>query len=127
MITFDSASAIYLQVADYMSERILTGDWPEEARIPSIREVASQVQVNPNTVMRSYAHLQDNQVIFNKRGVGYFVHQGGRAKIQQLKRADFIETQLPRIFHQAALLSVSPEELMCLYQRHLGEQQKATE
>jgi DNA-binding transcriptional regulator YhcF (GntR family) len=79
------------------------------------------VQVNPNTVMRSYAHLQDNEVIFNKRGVGYFVNDEGKTKIQKVKRVGFIEAKLPRIFHEAALLSVTPEELTELYTKFLGE------
>jgi DNA-binding transcriptional regulator YhcF (GntR family) len=122
MIQFDSTSAIYLQVADFMSEKILTDEWPENDRIPSIREVASMVQVNPNTVMRSYAHLQDNEVIFNKRGVGYFVSADGKSKIQNTKRIEFIETKLPRIFHEASLLSVSAQELEALYAKFLGAQ-----
>ncbi|WP_196159804.1 GntR family transcriptional regulator [Reinekea sp. G2M2-21] len=123
MIQFDSTSAIYLQVADYMSEKILTDEWSEEERIPSIREVASMVQVNPNTVMRSYAHLQENDVIYNKRGVGYFVSEQGKNKIKQAKREEFIDTKLPRLFHEAALLSVTPEELSHLYSNFLGDQQ----
>jgi len=122
MIQFDSASAIYLQVADFMSEKILTDEWPEQERIPSIREVAAMVQVNPNTVMRSYSHLQDNEVIFNKRGVGYFVNQDGKSQVKQIKKVSFVQTKLPRIFHEAALLSVEPEELKDLYKNFLGDQ-----
>lgn len=122
MIQFDSGSAIYLQVADFMSEKILTGEWAENERIPSIREVAAMVQVNPNTVMRSYAHLQDNEVIFNKRGVGYFVSDDGKTQVQAFKRVGFIETKLPRLFHEAALLSVTAEELKGLYETFLGDQ-----
>jgi len=122
MIQFDSASAIYLQVADFMSEKILTDEWPEQERIPSIREVAAMVQVNPNTVMRSYSHLQDNEVIFNKRGVGYFVNQDGKSQVKQIKKVSFVQTKLPRIFHEAALLSVEPEELTDLYKNFLGDQ-----
>ncbi len=122
MIQFDSTSAIYLQVADYMSEKILTDEWPEAERIPSIREVASMVQVNPNTVMRSFAHLQENDVIFNKRGVGYFVSEEGKVKIKMEKRKEFIDTKLPKLFHEASLLSVTPEELGQLYSQFIGAQ-----
>jgi DNA-binding transcriptional regulator YhcF (GntR family) len=122
MIKFDSTSAIYIQVADFMSEKIMTDEWPENERIPSIREVAAMVQVNPNTVMRSFAHLTDNEVIFNRRGVGYFVSEDGKQKIQHVKRASFVESKLPRIFHEAALLSVTADELKSLYETFLGEQ-----
>jgi DNA-binding transcriptional regulator YhcF (GntR family) len=121
MIQFDSASAIYLQVADYMAEKILTNEWMENERIPSIREVAALVQVNPNTVVRSYSYLQDSGVIFNRRGVGYFVAEQGKAKIQERKRIDFIETKLPRIFREAALLGIDTEQLTTLYMHYLKE------
>ena len=122
MIQFDSTSAIYLQVVDFMSEKILTDEWPEEERIPSIREVASMVQVNPNTVMRSYAHLQEHDIIFNKRGVGYFVSEDSKVKIKLAKRKEFIDTKLPKFFHEATLLSVTPEELNQLYVQFIGAQ-----
>ena len=86
MIQFDSASTIYLQVADFMTEQILTEAWPEQERIPSIRELAALVQVNPNTVMRSFAYLQDNDIISNRRGVGYFVNKHGKQTVQALKK-----------------------------------------
>ncbi|WP_320825591.1 GntR family transcriptional regulator [Reinekea sp.] len=122
MMQFDSASTIYLQVADFMSEKILTDQWPEQQRIPSIREVAALVQVNPNTVMRSFAHLQENDIIFNKRGVGYFVNEHGKQHIRKIKKVGFIHAKLPRIFHEAALLAVSPSELSELYSQFLGSQ-----
>jgi GntR family transcriptional regulator len=121
MIQFDSANAIYLQVADLMAEKILTDEWTEKERIPSIREVAAMVQVNPNTVMRSFAHLQENGIIFNRRGVGYFVSDDGKEKIQAIKRTEFIEIKLPKMFHEAALLNIQAEELTALYKKFLTE------
>ncbi len=122
MIQFDSASTIYLQVADFMTEQILTEAWPEQERIPSIRELAALVQVNPNTVMRSFAYLQDNDIISNRRGVGYFVNKHGKQTVQALKKGAFIDAKLPRIFHEAALLAVTPNELRELYNQFLGSQ-----
>ena len=121
MIQFDSASAIYLQVADYMAEKILTNRWAENERIPPIREVAATVQVNPNTVVRSYAFMQDQGIIFNRRGVGYFVAENGRLIVQDLKRSQFIEIKLPRIFREAALLELDTKQLQNLYQDYLNK------
>lgn len=121
MTRFDNSSAIYMQVADMMCEKILTSQWPEGERIPSIREVAALVQVNPNTVMRSYSHLQEQEVIYNKRGVGYFVSEKGLQQVKQIKREHFIDTQLPKVFREADLLGVTPEELAEHYQHYLGD------
>ena len=54
---FDQHKPIYLQIADAICERILTGQWPEGDRIPSVRECGVSLEVNPNTVARSYDEL----------------------------------------------------------------------
>ena len=68
---FTQPQAIYLQIGDYICENILRRSWHGGDRIPSIRELAMDVQVNPNTVTRTYAYLQDQGIIFNRRGIGY--------------------------------------------------------
>jgi GntR family transcriptional regulator len=121
MTQFDSTSAIYLQVADLMSEKILSGEWLPLERVPSVREVASLVQVNPNTVMRSFAHLQENEIIFNKRGVGYFVTENGKKLIEHNKKLEFIDLKLPKVFREASILTITPEEIAKFYQQYLKE------
>ncbi|EAR08850.1 GntR family transcriptional regulator [Reinekea blandensis] len=121
MTRFDNSSAIYLQIADLMCEKILTGEWPGGERIPSIREVAALVQANPNTVMRSFAHLQEEGILYNRRGVGYFVADDGKERVQSIRRQSFIHTQLPKVFREARLLGLSPNELTELYQQYSGD------
>lgn len=121
MTEFDSTSAIYLQVADLMTEKILTGEWLPLERVPSVREVASLVKVNPNTVMRSFAHLQENEIIFNKRGVGYFVSENGKKLIERNKKIEFIDLKLPKVFREATILAITPDDLAKLYQNYIEE------
>ena len=71
-------SLVYLQIADSISEDILLRKWSELERIPSVREMAVTLEVNPNTVQRTYTFLQSKGIIFNRRGIGYFVQKGGR-------------------------------------------------
>jgi DNA-binding transcriptional regulator YhcF (GntR family) len=70
---FRETVSIYLQIADYICERILLREWKVDERIPSVRELAMQLEVNPNTVMRTYEFLQQQNIIYNQRGIGYFV------------------------------------------------------
>lgn len=72
-MNFKESKAIYLQIADRICDEVLLGQYREEERIPSVREYAAVVEVNANTVMRSYDYLQSQEVIYNKRGIGYFV------------------------------------------------------
>ena len=71
-MNFKESKAIYLQIADRICDEVLLGQYQEEERIPSVREYAAVVEVNANTVMRSYDYLQTQGVIYNKRGIGLF-------------------------------------------------------
>lgn len=71
-MNFKESKAIYLQIADRICDEILLGQYQEEERIPSVREYAAMVEVNANTAMRSFDYLQSQDIIYNKRGIGYF-------------------------------------------------------
>ena len=88
---FNNTQAIYLQLKDWMCEQLLSGKWEPGGRIPSIRELAVQFEVNPNTMMRAYEHLQQAEIIYNKRGIGYFASEDAVEKILQIRRQKFID------------------------------------
>ena len=119
---FRQDQAIYLQIADHISDRILSGAWNPEERIPSIRELAEAIEVNPNTVMRSFNYLQDLGIIYNQRGIGYFVAQDARDRTLELKRRNFVRRELPRLFRTMDLLNLSCRDLEALRERALGGQ-----
>ena len=87
---FKETQAIYLQIVDLVCDNIMTGKWKAGERVPSVRELGVQLEVNPNTVMRAYDCLQDKQIIYNKRGVGYCVEEGAPAQIAEARRIVFI-------------------------------------
>ena len=112
---FNNQQAIYIQIAEMICERILLKKFKEDERIPSVREMAVQLEVNPNTVMRTYEFLQGKDIITNKRGVGYFVSTEGIAKATDFRKNEFAEQELPKIFKTAQLLQISFEELQKQY------------
>lgn len=113
---FKNEKPIYQQIGDYMCERIASGSWSEEERVPSVRDLAAQLQVNPNTVMRAYERLQMAEIITNSRGIGYFVARGAKRKVVELKRAEFFETTLPELFAAMETLGISWEEINQKYE-----------
>lgn len=115
---FGTNQAIYLQIVEYMCDNILSGKWPVGDRIPAIREIAVNLEVNPNTVMRSYAFMQEKNIIYNQRGIGYFVSDDGLVATRQLKRTDFVQNTLPRVFKSMDLLGVGFDELNQLYNQY---------
>ncbi|WP_375435649.1 GntR family transcriptional regulator [uncultured Hymenobacter sp.] len=118
---FNENEAIYLQIAGYVSEHILRGLWPPDDKIPSVRELAGDLQVNPNTVMRTYEHLQSQQVIYNKRGIGFFVAPGGPQRVQELRKVRFLQQELPAFFRTIRLLGVDLTEVQERYVQFLAE------
>lgn len=87
--------------------RILSGEWPEQERIVSVREMAQMVGVNPNTVMRSYERLEGDGIIFNRRGIGFFVAEGAKEHIKQLERKKFMDEELPKLRERLVFLGLS--------------------
>jgi DNA-binding transcriptional regulator YhcF (GntR family) len=115
---FKKNQSIYLQIADHICENIMTLAWPEGEKITSVRELAATIEVNPNTVMRAYAYLQEAGVIQNKRGIGYFVSPGASQNIKTMQRQKFIETELPVFLHKMQLLGIDMQELQGLIDKH---------
>ena len=115
---FGDSNAIYLQIADQLSENILLRKWSPGDRIPSVRELAVSVEVNPNTVMRTFNYLQEKGIIYNKRGIGYFVSDDGFEKTKALRKENFISQELPRLFRELRLLNLTMEDLSSLYSQY---------
>jgi GntR family transcriptional regulator len=115
---FRDKKAIYLQIAGVFCENILARKWNEEDKIPSIREMAVELEVNPNTALRTYSYLQDCGVIYNKRGIGYFVSIGGYQKTLELVRNQFIEKDLPDVFRTLDLVRLSIDDVVGLYHQY---------
>lgn len=119
---FDQHKPIYLQIADSICERILTGQWPEGDRIPSVRECGISLEVNPNTVARSYDELSNEGIIHNKRGIGYFVSPGAKNIIRDKQRSSFITEELGEVFRKMEILGVSIEDITSLYRKYISKE-----
>ena len=108
---FDSNKSIYLQICDAIYERILSGELEPDARIPSVREYGAEIGVNPNTVMRSYEKLTNDGVIYNRRGIGYFITPDARDIVLYTMKKEFMMNELPQILRKMELLGISIEDL----------------
>ncbi|MCD7915251.1 MAG: GntR family transcriptional regulator [Tannerellaceae bacterium] len=112
---FTGNKPIYLQIVDYCFRHILSGAWEEEGRIPSVRELGAQLQVNPNTVMRSYEFMQSEEVIYPKRGMGYYIREGAGKWIAFIQRKEFFKEVLPETFKAMEVLGIGLDEIIEKY------------
>jgi len=117
---FRDKQAIYLQIAEYVSEQVLLGRWAAGDKIPSVRELAAELEVNPNTVMRTYEFLNQQGVIANKRGIGYFPADDAADTIRTFRRGQFLENDLPQFFKNLTLLGIDLREIETRYDEYVN-------
>ena len=113
-MTFTNDKAIYIQMADRLCDEILAGRYKDDDRIPSVREYAVMLEVNTNTAVKAYDELARANIIYNKRGLGYFVSPGAKEQILDERRRDFMDKKLPELFRQIRLLGIKKVEIRSL-------------
>ncbi len=116
-MNFKETKSIYLQIVERICAQILSGEYVEEQRIPSVREYAARLEVNANTVMRSYEHLQTRGLIYNQRGIGYFIKQGARESVKSTLKENFFNNELFDFFSKIDKLEIPIEEIARLYNK----------
>lgn len=115
---FVSSISIYEQIVDFVYRRILRKIWSEDDRLPSVRELAVQLEVNPNTVQRAYSILSEEELVENRRGIGYFVAGDAADKARTARRRMFEEREIPHISEEMLLLDISVDELKVMIEHH---------
>lgn len=110
-MNWNNHKAIYLQIVDRIIDEVLAGKAQIGDRALSVREFAAQVEVNPNTVVRSYGFLEQAGILHNQRGIGFYIAADAQDKARAFKRKEFMEQVLPEVFRTMVLLQMSIQEL----------------
>ena len=121
-MTFSNDKAIYLQMADRLCDEILAGTYSDDSRVPSVREYAVALEVNTNTAVKAYDTLARDNIIYNRRGLGYFVTPGARDHILEQRRRAFMNGTLPQMLHQMSVLGIGMDEVAEAWEKMKGEQ-----
>ena len=121
-MNFKDNKAIYLQIADRIGDQILAGTLTPEGKVPSVRELAAEIEVNANTVARTYDHLQQNGIIYTKRGLGYFVSPEAKDKIVAARRDVLMQGEMDYFLGQLKAVGITPAELQELYSDFLEKE-----
>jgi GntR family transcriptional regulator len=123
-MNFSENQSIYIQITEFVKEQILLNKWRNEEKIPSVRDLAAELQVNPNTVMRAYDSLQQEGILYNRRGIGHHVAPDAGEKILASRREKFLRSDLPVFFKTMLLLEIGFDELEHLYKGFVNERRK---
>ena len=119
VMNFKDNKAIYLQIADRIGDDVLSGKLAADAKIPSVREMAAQIEVNANTVARTYEYLQQSGIIYTKRGLGYYVAPDARDTIVRMRREQLMQGEMDYFLGQLKAVGITPTELAQFYQEFL--------
>ena len=114
-MNFTNDKAIYIQMADRLCDEILADKYKDDDRIPSVREYAVLLEVNTNTAVNAYDELSRANIIYNKRGLGYFVTPGAKKQILKERKRKFMKERLPELFRQMKLLGITLEDVKVAY------------
>lgn len=117
-MNFNNSRPIFIQIAEQVYNRVLIGEYTADERIPSIRDLAIELEVNINTVNRSYERLQQEGIIYNKRGIGYFISPDAFQKIKDMKHYQFLNEVLPLVFKEMILLDLNINDLVKAFDQY---------
>ena len=109
---FNTHKPIYLQICDQLYGKILSSELKAEDRLLSVRELGIELGVNPNTIMRSYELMQNAGIIYNKRGIGYFIANEAKDLVLKKMKEEFLNEELPQVVKKMKLLGITEEEFL---------------
>jgi len=109
---WNDSQPIYWQLKERTIAMILDGTLAEGEALPSVRTVASEFQLNPITVSKSYQALVDDGLVEKRRGLGMFVRDGARKSLVASERAKFLTEEWPAMLSRIEQLGLSVEELL---------------
>lgn len=116
-INFDGEKPIYVQMAEWIEENILSGAFPEERQIPSTTEISAMYKINPATALKGVNILVDKGIIYKKRGLGMFVSSGAEEKIRAERKQDFFDKYITALVSEAEKLKISKSEIISMIEK----------
>ncbi|WP_150268278.1 GntR family transcriptional regulator [Paenibacillus tepidiphilus] len=109
-IEFDNNQPIYLQIMNYLKVEIITGKLKPGDKIPSVRELAAELQINPNTVQRTFQELEREEIVETRRGMGRYV-TGKEETIMTIKQ-EMAQDVLDRFIRGMQELGFQEDEIV---------------
>ncbi len=103
---------IYRQIIDYCFSCIISGSWIAGDKVPSVREMAVRMAVNTHTVLKAFDYLQQHDLIISRRGMGYFLADDARQRVQILRRQEFFDTRLKDLFSEMKMLGIDISDVV---------------
>jgi GntR family transcriptional regulator len=111
-ITWNDNAPIYRQLKDRVISMMLDGVLKPGDALPSVRQIASDYQLNPITVSRAYQELADENLVEKRRGLGMYVTDGAPEKLLTSERERFLREEWPLVIDRIRRLGLKPDDLL---------------
>lgn len=120
-LDLDGDKPIYVQMAEWIEENILSGTFPEETQIPSTTDISAQYKINPATALKGVNILVDKGIIYKKRGLGMFVSKGAEEKLRSERKQEFFERFVKTLLSEAEKLHITKSEIVDMIEKGSDE------
>lgn len=114
-MNFNDSKPIYRQIIDYCFNCILAGQWKPDERVPSVRELAVQMAVNTHTVLKAFEFLQAHDIVYPRRGMGFFLAADALERVNRTRREEFYNETLTALFCEMDRLGISINDVIDHY------------
>lgn len=114
---FRDGLPIYIQIAERLSDEVLSGTYPPEGRVPGVREYSALLEVNVNTTVKAYDQLAQRGIIAARRGMGYYVTPDAPTIIREQRQSYFRQHMLPEFLRQMKLYGISLDEVVAAWKK----------
>ncbi|MBU5484779.1 GntR family transcriptional regulator [Clostridium sp. MSJ-11] len=119
---FDGKNPIYIQIMDYIKENIISGKIKPGDKLPSVREMASALKVNPNTLQRAYQELEREGITYTQRGMGTFVKED--SKMIEILKKDMAKEVISSFIDRMKNIGFTEKEIVKVVEENLKEGDK---
>ena len=119
MAEFDDNQPIYIQIMDLIKQQMISAERLPGEKLPSVRTLSKQLEVNPNTVQRAYVEMERDMLVYTKRGQGTFIVED-REVIVQLRQTMVLD-RVARFVKEMEAFGFTHAELLQVIERYLSE------
>lgn len=113
-----SDKALFVKIAERLCDDILAERYREGDRVPSVRELAAEYEVNTNTALRAFEVLQRDGILLQQRGIGMLVAKGAKRKILNARKKEFLQREMPEFLHRLDLLGLTIDDVCIAWQEY---------
>ncbi len=119
-INLNSDTPVYRQIINYVKRAVASGELKNEDKLPSARELSKTLLINPNTILKAYNELENENIVYNKKGLGTFINSQP-SKLKNSEKNRIIIELIEHLIVESISLGIPLDELKKLIKKKIEE------